>query len=679
MSGMRTYRVFLPAAIVAWVASSCASTDIDALPESRAGWIGRIIAAENARDVDDRALWASIDQQDPLVRTFGYRALGRLGEEGMLAALFARVRAEPVERARLEGLHALAVCRSPRMVDAAEAFILAGDPQVRAELARGLGLCEDDRAVITLLDLLADPAAEVRTEAALGLARLLSGREDPLAGRPVGAFAALGERMRFDTSAEVRAAAAYAGGVLRRDELRQPLIAAIRDDDPLVRMFACEAVHKLPTQDPAIGLALLGVLGDGDWRVAVEAAKGLADHPTADVLAALAAQLKGAAGAGHASFHVRAAVATSLGSFIGLEGAVVALLPSLHDDSLSVRVAALESVAALAPVEMALDAIGRMLAEEKSPAARGRIAAAAAALDKEAGFGLVIGLLDDPAPGVRAAALAVLPRFPNKAVDALPRVKAALLEPDVAMRDAAAQVALELRLADLPDELRAALADSTGGDMLEARISLLKALAALAGTDAEEDLRRHLVDPERAVRAAARAEIARLGLTIPQLPPSAPPALPVAIDVDADILRDAYPQVILVTRRGRVVLDLLTDEAPVHAALFRQRCRDGFYDGLSFHRLVPGFVLQGLDPRGDGYGTGGTSLRAEPGRRRYDRGMVGMPDSGPDTGGCQLFITFRPQPRLDDRYTLFARVAEGMDVVERLDLGDRVERVELRD
>jgi cyclophilin family peptidyl-prolyl cis-trans isomerase len=87
---------------------------------------------------------------------------------------------------------------------------------------------------------------------------------------------------------------------------------------------------------------------------------------------------------------------------------------------------------------------------------------------------------------------------------------------------------------------------------------------------------------------------------------------------------------------------------------------------------VPGFVVQGLDPRGDGYGTGGPSLRAETNEHRYGRGSVGMPDAGKDTGGCQIFVTFRAQPRLDDRYTIFARVVEGMENVERLDIGDRV-------
>jgi cyclophilin family peptidyl-prolyl cis-trans isomerase len=199
--------------------------------------------------------------------------------------------------------------------------------------------------------------------------------------------------------------------------------------------------------------------------------------------------------------------------------------------------------------------------------------------------------------------------------------------------------------------------------------------ATLGGRDALPVLRTALSDPERAVRLATREAIARLGGGIPEFPPLDPPERALAPVAGRDYLTgDALPRVRIETTRGAFVLEVLVDEAPVHATMFLRRCADGFYDGLTFHRMVPGFVVQGLDPRGDGYGTGDVSLRDEIGATRYDRGIVGMPNAGPDTGGCQLFVTFRPQPRLDGRYTVFARVVEGMDVVEQLDVGDRVER-----
>ena len=127
------------------------------------------------------------------------------------------------------------------------------------------------------------------------------------------------------------------------------------------------------------------------------------------------------------------------------------------------------------------------------------------------------------------------------------------------------------------------------------------------------------------------------------------------------------------------MLELLLDEAPRHAASFLALARAGTFDGLRFHRVVTGFVIQGLDPRGDGWGTGGVFVRDEINPARYVAGAVGMPNSGHDTAGCQIFITHIPTPHLDGSYTVFARVVEGMDVVHAIDLGDLCERVELGD
>jgi len=103
----------------------------------------------------------------------------------------------------------------------------------------------------------------------------------------------------------------------------------------------------------------------------------------------------------------------------------------------------------------------------------------------------------------------------------------------------------------------------------------------------------------------------------------------------------------------------------------------GYFDGLSFHRVVPNFVIQDGDPTGTGSGGPGYSIRCEYNRLRYDAGAVGMALSGKDTGGSQWFITHSPQPHLNGRYTIFAHVARGMDVVSAIVQGDRVLKVEL--
>lgn len=98
----------------------------------------------------------------------------------------------------------------------------------------------------------------------------------------------------------------------------------------------------------------------------------------------------------------------------------------------------------------------------------------------------------------------------------------------------------------------------------------------------------------------------------------------------------------------------------------------GFYRGLQFHRVVSNFVVQGGDPRGDGWGGPGYSLRSEFSPLSYETGTVGIASAGKDTEGSQFFITHSPQPHLDGRYTVIGRVVEGMDVVDKLQVGDRM-------
>ena len=103
-----------------------------------------------------------------------------------------------------------------------------------------------------------------------------------------------------------------------------------------------------------------------------------------------------------------------------------------------------------------------------------------------------------------------------------------------------------------------------------------------------------------------------------------------------------------------------------------------FFDGLSFHRVIPNFVVQGGCPRGDGWGGPGYAIRDEYSDEPYGRGTVGIATSGKDTGGSQFFITHSPQPHLEARYTVFGQVIEGMDVVDQLVIGDVIENIEIR-
>ena len=129
------------------------------------------------------------------------------------------------------------------------------------------------------------------------------------------------------------------------------------------------------------------------------------------------------------------------------------------------------------------------------------------------------------------------------------------------------------------------------------------------------------------------------------------------------------------TVRGPIRLELFGADAPLTVWNFLSLARSGYYRNTRFHRVVPNFVAQDGDPRDDGNGGPGYSIRDEMNPHRYERGAVGMALSGPDTGGSQYFITHSPQPHLDGHYTVFGRVVGGYDVLDRLVQGDLITRV----
>jgi len=146
----------------------------------------------------------------------------------------------------------------------------------------------------------------------------------------------------------------------------------------------------------------------------------------------------------------------------------------------------------------------------------------------------------------------------------------------------------------------------------------------------------------------------------------------------ADLSESAKnPAAVIHTKKGEIVIELFADDAPMTVDNFIRLARSNFYNGLQFVRVVPNFVIQGGDPRGDQNGGPGYQIRDEINLRAYETGSVGMALSGKDTGGSQFFITHSPQPHLDGGYTIFGRVIEGMDVVNRIARGDRMERVEI--
>ncbi|HVL81671.1 MAG TPA: peptidylprolyl isomerase [Actinomycetota bacterium] len=139
------------------------------------------------------------------------------------------------------------------------------------------------------------------------------------------------------------------------------------------------------------------------------------------------------------------------------------------------------------------------------------------------------------------------------------------------------------------------------------------------------------------------------------------------------------------TSKGDITVELYAGDAPMTVENFVNLAREGFYDGTTFHRVIPGFMAQGGDPTGTGRGGPGYTFRDEFSSRRHDAaGVLSMANAGPNTNGSQFFITFGPTPHLDGKHTVFGKVVEGMDVVDSLserdpsratEPGDRIEKV----
>ncbi len=134
--------------------------------------------------------------------------------------------------------------------------------------------------------------------------------------------------------------------------------------------------------------------------------------------------------------------------------------------------------------------------------------------------------------------------------------------------------------------------------------------------------------------------------------------------------------IITLENGGEIRIDFFPEDAPKTVESFVALAGKGFYNGLTFHRVVPGFVVQGGDPQGNGTGGPGYTLKAEFNTRRHGRGTVAMARSQhPDSAGSQFYVTFGPQPHLDNNYTVFGQVVTGMEHVDRITQGDRMRSV----
>lgn len=516
------------------------------------------------------------------------------------------------------------VQRDARRAAAAALETAASDPDasVRVAAVEGLGKTGEAQAEPALRAAATDASAEVRAEAALGLARLRQLKRVPeYSTAAVNALLALS----IDREEKVRWLAPFAFSRHADPRARGMLLKAQLSPDPRSRFFAARALGKLGVAPD------LGLVTDADLHVRAEA----------------------------------------VGAFGAAKAAALLPVSVLSDLSVHVRAAAADAFAASGRDDPALE----KMAASDSPMPRGRALLALARLRGAGAAPALAAARKDASWWTRARAYEASSLLPDGESlllaglsDPDPRVASTALEALAASTSAASTAALERTLRDpqAPLEMLGTAVDAAAQrqpPLVAALLDAAKAKAPGLTAEVRGSIRKALQEPAKTDPAVAAA-LERF---------------PAATDKPRGFKPLKAPAVVVLeTAKGTVELLLDHRETPTHAAAIADAVRRKVYDGSSWHRVVTGFVVQGGDPRGSGWGDDGWRLADEISRRRFGRGTLGMPKAGKDTGGCQLFVTLAPAPHLDGRYTAFGEVTAGMEVLDRLEPGDAILRAYLK-
>lgn len=624
----------------------------------------RTVAQEIAdiqRLEDTRAAGAKVEpflvHPDVAVRRRALLALGRIGDAKSIEAVSVLLR-DPETAAAADAAFALGLIGDNEIGERLRPALKSPEPEVRAMAIQALSRLGRPGDLGLAAGMVRDASARVRAEIGMAVARMGAEPEtDEDKAKVKDAVLALKPLLHDpDTGARWRTAC----GLSRVDAspLRAEIEAATVDQEPLVRAFATRALGRMENPPEAV---LIRSAGDADPRVAWEGVNAL-DKCTSR---AVSEALNKAASGGESVTIARAI------EILGKRGEATpgTIKAALRHPSITVRGVALwakafgrgmeafeESVAALKSGDaMTRRAAVRALAAIGTPKAHGELERVMLGNERALQVQLMAEIADHHK------------RHPELDAEWDGYVKSALDILDAAVREAAVG-ALDGREKDAAwdERLEKAYRASSGAGMVDPRMAILKwfekakrgRAVALAGKD----------DEVPAVRVQAVKTLKASGEKY-----DAAPAPPAAAIEPTKLEEIGYSLIVKIeTTRGDIRIRMLPGVAPAMASSFVRLVKSGFYDGKTWHRVVPNFVIQGGDPKGDGTGDAGFTLRDEWSREPFDAGAVGMATSGKDTGSCQLFIMSAPAPHLDGRYTVFARLESGMEVVRAIEAGDKI-------
>ena len=596
------------------------------------------------------------------------------------------------------------------------------DPEVREMAAFALGLIGDIAAAPPLIKALADPSPIVRGRAAEALGQIDAKEKDQVtpaarreAGDAIGRMAAEyahtsaisslqgdnetwpaapeAEAFRLGIYALVRLGTyeplassvldpngapvttwwpiAYAMGRIEDKRAAPALLQMLKGPGKYSPAFAARGLGVLKEPSAVAPLIAIVETPNAPLEVVVSALRALAaigDRRAVPFLVKLASETTDP--------NIRLQVVTTLGTLKGAEGLAV-VQDLLSDPWPTMRAAALRAAAAI-DVDNFLLVLSGM---EPDPQwlVRAALADVLGSVGTPSAIDRLQSMLKDDDRRVVPSVLNALVQL--KAPEAGTIALAELKEPDYVVRSTAARIIGELKPAGGAEALRAAFTLAAGDAAIDARAGILSALAEYGRDAALPSLKEALADKDWAVRVHVAGLLAKLDPTGDHAAAIRPaPGQPPSAYDNAELIGPSYsPHVFIETAKGTIEFELAVLDAPQTTWSFVSLARKGFFNGLQIHRVVPNFVVQDGDPRGDGEGGPGYTIRDELNERPFLRGTVGMALSWKDTGGSQFFITHSPQPHLDAKYTAFGHVVNGMDVVDRIQQGDTIQRVRVWD
>jgi cyclophilin family peptidyl-prolyl cis-trans isomerase len=582
------------------------------------------------------------------------------------------------------------------------------DAGVRQMAVFGLGLIGDASAAPALTQALNDPAPLVRGRAAEALGQI--GAKDAAAAigklaaeyvthPAVAAMNADDDRWPAAEEADALRLALFA---LVRLSAYEPLAAAVLEGDRPRSAWWPVAFALQRINDPRAAPALRQLVNTPGKYTASFAARGLGgskDATAASVLVPLldgkrplevtvsairalaqlnatsaAGALVNLAGGAAVDPNIRLEAVSALGTLASPEGLPV--VQDLMTDRWPVmRIAATRAAAAIDPEIFRI--VLATLEPDRDWTVRAAFASVVATLEPELALERLREMLKDEdkrvcPPVMRALARVKAPELPAMLLE---RIK----EPDFVVRSTVSELIGQLKPAGGADALREAYKTGLPDATYSARAAALSALAEYGAAEATPTLTEALADRDWAVRVRAAELLARLDPASDVRAKMRPAPGGAAFDDPALIGQPYSPHVFIETGKGTIEFELAVLDAPQTSRNFIALARKGFFNGLPVHRVVPNFVIQYGDPRGDGQGGPGYTIRDELNERPFVRGTVGMALSWKDTGGSQFFIMHSPAPHLDARYTAFGHVVNGMDVVDKIQQGDVIERIRVWD